>query len=410
MNKDYYKVLGVSKNATEVEIKKAYRTLAKKYHPDLNQDDPKTKERFQEVSEAYEVLGNEQKRIQYDSGHYVKNSTNVKSSTYYKDLYSSIFGDIISEYVVEINKKAFDDFCILFKRVEKEANELGHSFVDAKKYTDRSNRGKVSSYEYYSLSNSLRNGLQLLKDKVREYDYYVEFLDSMEEKFNKYNKTLKNIKDSIKGKRGILSVDEINNSIRHLNERLLILESNSNAFDEFQVFYKEVSKELKELYGAVLNGADEYLDSKNKLKFNIKEYDDIRSKIYKIKLDLEIKRDNALRDLTSLLNKKGIDTCDYLSVRNLDKTNVSLKQLNTMINSISLINQINNDITKYYGISIEEFLKLRGRSIIDIRNRELVSLSKGLEVIKEGNNNITANDIVKIDFELDRYSNKKTLG
>lgn len=392
--------------------------MAKKYHPDLNQDDPKTKERFQEVSEAYEVLGNEQKRRQYDSGHYVKNSTNVKSSTYYEDLYSSIFGDIInqlvkpSEYVVKQNEKAFDDFCILFKRVEKEANELGHSFVDAKKYTDRSNRGSVSSYEYYELSNSLRNGLKLLKDKVREYDYYVEFLNSMEEKFNKYSKTLKNIKDSIKGKRGILSVDEINNSIRHLNERLYILESNSNAFDDFQSFYKEVSKELKELYGAVLNGADEYLDSRNKLKFSREEYDSKRIEIYKIKLDLEIKRDNALRDLTSLLYKKGIDICKYLAVRNLDKTNVSLKQLNTMINSMNLIDQINNDITKYYGISIEELLKLRGRSIIDILNIELISLSKGLETIKEGNTNVTANDIVKIDFELknEEISRKKTLG
>lgn len=52
---DYYKVLGVSKNASPKDIKKAYYQLAKKYHPDANKDDPEAPKKFQEVSEAYEV-------------------------------------------------------------------------------------------------------------------------------------------------------------------------------------------------------------------------------------------------------------------------------------------------------------------------------------------------------------------
>ncbi len=65
MAKSLYETLNVSENATPAEIKKAYRTLAKKYHPDMNKD-PKAEEKFKEINAAYEVLGDEQKKSQYD--------------------------------------------------------------------------------------------------------------------------------------------------------------------------------------------------------------------------------------------------------------------------------------------------------------------------------------------------------
>ena len=63
---DYYKTLGVEKNASDDEIKSAYRKLAKKYHPDLNKDNPAAAEKFKEINEAYEVLSDKQKRSNYD--------------------------------------------------------------------------------------------------------------------------------------------------------------------------------------------------------------------------------------------------------------------------------------------------------------------------------------------------------
>jgi molecular chaperone DnaJ len=65
-NTDYYAVLGVSASATQDEIKKQYRKLAAKYHPDKNQSDPKAADRFKEISEAYTTLGDPDKRKQYD--------------------------------------------------------------------------------------------------------------------------------------------------------------------------------------------------------------------------------------------------------------------------------------------------------------------------------------------------------
>ena len=68
--RDYYDVLGVSKNASESEVKKAYRKLALKYHPDKNPDNPEAEEKFKEAAEAYDVLSTPEKKQRYDQfGH-----------------------------------------------------------------------------------------------------------------------------------------------------------------------------------------------------------------------------------------------------------------------------------------------------------------------------------------------------
>ena len=96
---NYYDILGVSKNATADEIKKAYRTLAFKYHPDRNQGDAAAEEKFKQISAAYDVLGDEAKRRNYDLGGYSESaysSANSQSQQYqrqYQYTYSNPFGD-----------------------------------------------------------------------------------------------------------------------------------------------------------------------------------------------------------------------------------------------------------------------------------------------------------------------------
>ena len=96
--RDYYEILSVSRSATDSEIKKAYRALARKYHPDLNPNDKEAEARFKEASEAYEVLRDEQKRQIYDQfGHEGLKGRGYQGFSGVDDIFSS-FGDIFDSF------------------------------------------------------------------------------------------------------------------------------------------------------------------------------------------------------------------------------------------------------------------------------------------------------------------------
>jgi len=94
---NYYETLGVSKNATADEIKKAYRTLAFKYHPDRNPGDKAAEEKFKQITAAYDVLSDESKRRNYDLGGFETNNYSSENQQYqqrqYQYTYNNPFGD-----------------------------------------------------------------------------------------------------------------------------------------------------------------------------------------------------------------------------------------------------------------------------------------------------------------------------
>ena len=97
--KDYYEILGIQKGASGDEIKKAYRKLAIKYHPDQNPDDKEAEEKFKELSEAYEVLKDDNKRAQYDQfGHAAFQNGGGHSGREYASNFSDIFEDLFGGF------------------------------------------------------------------------------------------------------------------------------------------------------------------------------------------------------------------------------------------------------------------------------------------------------------------------
>ncbi|XP_001363400.1 dnaJ homolog subfamily A member 3, mitochondrial isoform X1 [Monodelphis domestica] len=123
---DYYQILGVPRTASQKEIKKAYYQLAKKYHPDTNKDDPKAKEKFSQLAEAYEVLSDEVKRKQYDTygSAGFDSGTGSSGQSYWRggptvdpeELFRKIFG--------EFSGSPFGDFQSVFDQPQEYIMEL----------------------------------------------------------------------------------------------------------------------------------------------------------------------------------------------------------------------------------------------------------------------------------------------
>ncbi|MFW9773025.1 MAG: DnaJ C-terminal domain-containing protein [Promethearchaeota archaeon] len=177
MGKDYYEILGVPKNATKEEIKRAFRKMARKYHPDVNPDEPKSGEKFKEINEAYGILSDDKKREMYDKfgvvggdptsyqqwtegfpgGGRVHTSPDGRTTYYYSTSgspggfdFNEIFGNRRSS-----RGGGFDFF-----------NDLGDIFDVFSRGGTGSTRARPSSYNYPREGDDLR------------YDMEINFMDA----------------------------------------------------------------------------------------------------------------------------------------------------------------------------------------------------------------------------------------
>lgn len=145
--KDYYEILGVSRTATEQEIKSAYRKLARKFHPDVNKNDPKATEKFKDINEAYEVLSDPVKRNRYDSlGSSWSSNADFTPPPGYENVSFDFnnFGEFASNFGATGTFGNFSDF---FEAIFGDLMAGGHS--------TRSTAGHTSSKSYsYSTKKS----------------------------------------------------------------------------------------------------------------------------------------------------------------------------------------------------------------------------------------------------------------
>lgn len=108
---DYYEILGVNKNATEEEIKKAYRKLARKFHPDLNPNDKEANKKFQQINEANEVLGDPEKRKKYDQyGKDWKHAEEFEKAKQAQGQWSGSHAQDFSGFSDSFGEEGFSDF------------------------------------------------------------------------------------------------------------------------------------------------------------------------------------------------------------------------------------------------------------------------------------------------------------
>ena len=92
--RDYYEILGVEKGASEADVKKAFRRVAMKHHPDRNPDNKESEEKFKEAQEAYEVLGDQEKRASYDRFGHAGVDPQGHGGGGFGDIFGDVFGDI----------------------------------------------------------------------------------------------------------------------------------------------------------------------------------------------------------------------------------------------------------------------------------------------------------------------------
>lgn len=207
MAKNFYDVLGIPKDANANEIKSSYRELSKKYHPDINPNNPEAEKKFKEINEAYATLGKPEKKRKYDLTIKIDSSRNVFNGSINNSNTSPIYEDIFK------NERL--DYINFLNENEKRANLCGRTLkpLIEEAYS-------ISGLVIYEKKIQIQNELIQLERNCLAFDRYMEFLNKNEERANLCSKSLQEIKKKIKNKRGILSQSEIFDFEREIERQL----------------------------------------------------------------------------------------------------------------------------------------------------------------------------------------------
>jgi len=314
---NYYEILGVSKNATEEELKKAYRQIAKETHPDYFPDDKEKEERFKKANEAYEILSNPEKRRQYD--------------------------------------------LILTSR---------ESIL--------SNPEKRKRYDLWDFSYNLE----------KAYDDFIECLNIVEKYFKEYGLTTEKFRKAIEGKRGILTLKEINSYKISINKQLQALTLNKKEIEKLEFSLNEIKQIIENSNEHIdLSKYEEYLKSVKPYTLVKEEIETLENELFRLNMNL---KDKLNREYTSLLNE--------LHKRNLEsniksfgkKTSIGI----TIKITYELLDKIKEFITEYdkliYNLNIAKIkfyylLSKLNMKIDDLTIDNIKIINSNLEKMIEDN-------------------------
>lgn len=325
MKKNYYEILEVSPQATDEEIRKAFKELSKKFHPDLNNDDNTSKERFQEINEAYQVLGDEQKRKQYDitlnvGTNIPKQSSTNNTATY--DFFDGIFGDITNY----INK----------------------------------------------------TGTATISIEV-EYKRLLEFIDEKEKEFKTLGLSLQNYRKMLEEQKDTLTLEQIKNHKNEINSSLEKFKQRAKAFDNFQTYYIMTIKDIQSKGGTV----DETLfakltDKNNRVKLEIEEYkkgeDELRELYY---AQLKI-HSNKIQELNRSLQAVGLTLTDILLKKSYrSSAELTEKDIEETHEKINIIKNIKANLNSNQ-MNLTMLLAKLNRSLKDLSLEELRIIDKNV--------------------------------
>lgn len=395
---DYYKILQVSKDASLDEIKKSYRLLAKKYHPDANPENEIAETKFKEIGQAYAVLSNKEKRQKYDEEYYDLSNHEVKKNNKdvnAEDIYNSLFREEKERF-----EKAREEYIEFLKEMEPKFKVLNKTLEKEIQFAKNLQWSIMYDLVFMNRKSAVQKSYKEMQEDLDTYDKFVIFLDKMEEKAKKYNRTLKQQKENIKGKRGKIKASVLKEKQEEILNDFNIIHRNALAFDGFSEFVVQIEQELNTIYNKKLTIHEKYTNPKNKILISPEEFAEIKAVIDRSMEKLREERRKMVLNLKLEVLKRNLNTKEYLEKRNLNEYTISISQIKMILDSMELIDKLNRAFSTL-GISLDEFIKRtqKKKTLIDMEYKELKAIDEIISNYLKINPKMDLETLIKINFE-----------